>query len=131
LVRGSRWKQTSTYAGITEPTIQVTGLLDKLTTATRGALASTSGTPRGISFPPRQGPSAPESRMIRWFAILSLLQLVAFWKILGRMGYPPWLAIMASIPLVNLILFYYVALNPWPREGTWNGPGGGEGDARF
>ena len=37
----------------------------------------------------------------------------------------------ASIPLVNLILFYYVALNPWPREGTWNGPGDGEGDARF
>ncbi len=25
--------------------------------------------------------------MIRWFAILSLLQLVAFWKILGRIGF--------------------------------------------
>ena len=35
--------------------------------------------------------------MIRWFLILALLQLVAFWKILGRMGYPPWLTIMASI----------------------------------
>ena len=54
--------------------------------------------------------------MIRWFLILSLLQLVAFWKILGRMGYPPWLAIMASIPIVNLIVLYYVALTPWPRE---------------
>ena len=42
--------------------------------------------------------------MIRAFFILSLLQLVAFWKILGRMGYPPWLAIMASIPLVNLFI---------------------------
>jgi hypothetical protein len=47
--------------------------------------------------------------MIRAFLILSLLQLVAFWKILPRMGFPPWLAIMASIPLVNLILFYYLA----------------------
>jgi len=54
--------------------------------------------------------------MIRWIVILSLLQLVAFWKILGRMGYPPWLAIMASIPLVNLIVLYYVAFTPWPRE---------------
>ena len=54
--------------------------------------------------------------MIRWFLILSLLQLVAFWKILGRMGFPPWLAIMASVPVVNLILLYYVALTPWPRE---------------
>ena len=63
--------------------------------------------------------------MIRAFFILSLLQLVAFWKILPRMGFPAWLAIMASIPLVNLILFYYLALSPWPREGRWNGPAGG------
>ena len=70
--------------------------------------------------------------MIRWFAILSLLQLVAFWKILGRMGFPPWLAIMASIPVINLVLLYYVALSPWPREVGAAGPGGGsEGDAKF
>lgn len=70
--------------------------------------------------------------MIRWVAILSLLQLVAFWKILGRMGFPPWLAIMASIPLVNLIVLYYVALTPWPRdrEDILPPPSGGP-DARF
>ena len=54
--------------------------------------------------------------MIRWLVILSLLQAVAFWKILGRMGFPPWLAIMASIPVVNLVLFYYLAMSPWPNE---------------
>jgi hypothetical protein len=70
--------------------------------------------------------------MIRWFAILSLLQLVAFWKILGRMGYPPWLAIMAAIPVVNLVLLYYVALSPWPRDTRASGPpAGGPGDANF
>jgi hypothetical protein len=74
--------------------------------------------------------------MIRWVLILSLLQLVAFWKILGRMGYPPWLAILASVPVLNLILFYYVALSPWPRDGRWNdgprpGAGGGPGDEKF
>jgi len=68
--------------------------------------------------------------MIRAFFILSLLQLVAFWKILPRMGFPAWLAIMASIPLVNLILFYYLALSPWPREGRWIGPGGGPADGQ-
>lgn len=67
--------------------------------------------------------------MIRVVLILSLLQLVAFWKILGRMGYPPWLAILASVPILNLVLLYYVALSPWPREGRWNGPGGGTGPA--
>jgi hypothetical protein len=70
--------------------------------------------------------------MIRWVAILSLLQLVAFWKILGRMGFPPWLAIMASIPVINLVLLYYVALSPWPRDARPAGPPpAGEGDAKF
>ena len=68
--------------------------------------------------------------MIRVVLIVSLLQLVAFWKILGRMGYPPWLAILAAVPVLNLVLFYYVALSPWPREGRWNGPGDGTGPAR-
>ena len=71
--------------------------------------------------------------MISWIAILSLLQLVAFWRILGRMGFPPWLAIIASLPLVNLVVLYYVALSPWPRERQWNASGDETGgpDARF
>jgi hypothetical protein len=69
--------------------------------------------------------------VIRWIAILSLLQVVAFWKILGRMGFPPWLAIMASIPLVNLVLLYYVALTPWPSERPSLPPGSGGSDGKF
>ena len=73
--------------------------------------------------------------MISAFLILSLLQLVAFWKILPRMGFPAWLAIMASIPLINLVLFYYLALSPWPREVRWispgDGPADGQGDSKF
>jgi len=69
--------------------------------------------------------------VIRWFAILALLQVVAFWKILGRMGFPPWLAIMASIPVVNLVLLYYVALTPWPVESRPPPVDAGSPDARF
>jgi len=49
------------------------------------------------------------------------------------MGFPPWLAIMASVPLVNLIVLYYVALTPWPRERALEPPGGAAGgpDAQF
>jgi len=50
--------------------------------------------------------------VIRWIVILSLLQLVPFWRIFRRMGLPPWLAIMASVPLVNLIVLYYAAMTP-------------------
>ena len=54
--------------------------------------------------------------MIRWVVILCMLQAVAFWKILPRMGFPPWLAILASVPLLNLVLFYYLAMSPWPND---------------
>jgi hypothetical protein len=48
------------------------------------------------------------------------------------MGFPPWLAVIASLPLVNLIVLYYVALTPWPRERGWNPPAvGGGPDAQF
>jgi hypothetical protein len=48
------------------------------------------------------------------------------------MGFPPWLAVIASLPLVNLIVLYYVALTPWPRERGWNPPSiGGDPDAQF
>jgi hypothetical protein len=84
-----------------------------------------------IGAPVGSGPTL-ETPVIRWIAILSLLQLVAFWKILGRMGYPPWLAIMASVPLVNLIVLYYVALTPWPRERALEPPRSDGGpDASF
>jgi hypothetical protein len=76
--------------------------------------------------------SPVETPMISWIAILSLLQLVAFWRILGRMGFPPWLAIIASLPLVNLIVLYYIAMSPWPREQQWKAlRDEGGPDARF
>jgi hypothetical protein len=69
--------------------------------------------------------------VIRWIVILCMLQAVAFWKILPRMGFPSWLAIMASVPLVNLILFYYLAMSPWPIDQRTPPPGSGGPDARF
>jgi hypothetical protein len=77
----------------------------------------------------------PEKPLIRWIVILSLLQVVPFWRIFRRMGLPPWLSIMASVPLVNLIVLYYVAMTPWPAAVTWSAggsPGRNDGpDARF
>lgn len=70
--------------------------------------------------------------MIRWVVILSLLQVVPFWRIFQRLGLPPWLSIMASLPLVNLIVLYFVAMTPWPRERDWTqSPAGSGPDANF
>ena len=68
--------------------------------------------------------------MIRWVVILCMLQAVAFWKILPRMGFPPWLAILASVPLLNLVLFYYLAMSPWPTDPRTLPPGSSGSDMR-
>ena len=43
--------------------------------------------------------------------------LVVVWpvaRILSRLGFPPWLAAIAVIPLLNIGLLYYVAFNTPP-----------------
>jgi len=39
------------------------------------------------------------------------------------MGLPPWLAIPAALPLVSLIVLFYIALTPWPAEARWHEQG--------
>jgi hypothetical protein len=68
--------------------------------------------------------------VIRWVVILSLLQVVPFWRIFQRIGLPPWLSILASVPLVNLVVLYYVALASWPDDRRGNPPLAGP-DAGF
>ena len=57
-----------------------------------------------------------------WQILIVLLFAVAyvvpFWKILGRIGYPKWLAIFAIIPLVSIILLWVVAFSKWSGDKT-------------
>ena len=50
--------------------------------------------------------------------ILSLMWLVVIWpaaRICKRVGFSPWLGILAIVPIGNLFLLWYVALSKWPR----------------
>jgi hypothetical protein len=46
--------------------------------------------------------------------IIGLLMVLPFWKIFGRVGFPPWLSILMIVPVVNLITIYFVAFSEWP-----------------
>jgi hypothetical protein len=47
-----------------------------------------------------------------WIAVIG----VPIGRILRRIGWSPWLAILAFIPLVNLMCLWLVALGSWPVE---------------
>jgi hypothetical protein len=44
--------------------------------------------------------------------------LVVVWpaaRICSRLGFSPWLGILAMVPIANVILLWFVAVSPWPR----------------
>ena len=48
--------------------------------------------------------------------ILAIVQVLAWWRIFTRIGWPPPMAVFMAIPFVSVVALVYVALNPWPIE---------------
>ena len=52
--------------------------------------------------------------ILRMFAIF----VVPFWQILKRAGFPPALSLLVWIPLIGLVVLYYVAFADWKPIGN-------------
>jgi glucan phosphoethanolaminetransferase (alkaline phosphatase superfamily) len=46
--------------------------------------------------------------------LVGILPAIAFWKIFAKAGYPGALGLLALLPLVNLIMFFFLAFSDWP-----------------
>jgi hypothetical protein len=46
--------------------------------------------------------------------IVGLIIVLPFWKIFGKAGFPSWLAILMIVPVLNIVLIYFVAFSRWP-----------------
>jgi hypothetical protein len=66
---------------------------------------------------------APEMGSIDILTLLvaALIMIIPFWRIFSKAGYYGWLSLLMVIPIVNIILLYYLAFAQWPilrgREG--------------
>lgn len=56
--------------------------------------------------------------VFHWLIVLIMGFVVVFptWKILGRMGFPGWWALLSVVPVLNLILLWVVSFVRWPVE---------------
>ena len=54
--------------------------------------------------------------MLLFWTAAFFVNIVAFWKLLPRAGLSSWLALIAIIPPLAVILFWVVAFKPWPGE---------------
>jgi hypothetical protein len=39
-------------------------------------------------------------------------------RVCRRMGFSPWLGVLAVVPLANLVLLWFVAMTDWPSSKT-------------
>lgn len=58
--------------------------------------------------------------LILFLPFLAALLVVPFWKIFSKAGFSGWLALLMPIPLVSLIVLYYVAFSTWKTRQTSN-----------
>ena len=42
--------------------------------------------------------------------------LIAWIRVFGRIGWPPWLGVLMVIPLVNFVVFLVFGFKQWPIE---------------
>ena len=45
------------------------------------------------------------------------LIIVPFWFIFRKAGYSQWLGLLMVVPIVNLVMLYFLAFSDWPRLG--------------
>ena len=50
--------------------------------------------------------------LIFLFAIIPLL-ILPYWKIFAKAGFSGWLSLLMIVPLLNLVVLYYVAFSEW------------------
>jgi hypothetical protein len=62
----------------------------------------------------------PEVVVLIAILVMSLAVVWPAGRICRRLGFSPWLGVLAVLPLANLLLLWFVALAQWPR--AENGP---------
>lgn len=54
--------------------------------------------------------------IVFFYLALVVLLVVAYFKLIGKTGNSPWLALLLLVPLANLGLILWLAFSEWPIE---------------
>ena len=44
--------------------------------------------------------------------------VIPFWRIFNKAGFSPWLSIFMPIPLLNIVMCFFLAFANWPNTGA-------------
>lgn len=57
----------------------------------------------------------PEVLVVSFMAVMALVVIFPAATICRRLGFSPWLGVLAAVPVGNVILLWFIALAQWPR----------------
>ena len=46
-----------------------------------------------------------------------VLIILPFWFIFSKTGYSKWLSLLMAVPMINIIMLYFLAFSNWPSQG--------------
>lgn len=52
--------------------------------------------------------------------VMAALVILPFWFIFSKAGYSKWLSLLMVVPIINVILLYFLAFTKWPSTGNRN-----------
>lgn len=57
-----------------------------------------------------------------WMLLIAIVVVTPVWRICQRAGYSGWLGLLILLPVLNLLLLYFLAFAEWPVEKDRNKP---------
>ena len=51
-----------------------------------------------------------------WMLVIAIVVVIPAWRICQRTGYPGWMGFLILIPIVNLVLLYFIAFSDCPSN---------------
>jgi len=45
-----------------------------------------------------------------------ILVVLPFWFIFSKAGYSKWLSLLMALPIVNIVMLYFLAFSTWPSQ---------------
>ena len=55
-----------------------------------------------------------------WMVAMTVVVILPFWFIFPKAGFPKWLTLLMLVPLINVILLYFLAFAKWPSVAKSN-----------
>jgi hypothetical protein len=48
--------------------------------------------------------------------IFMILIIPPFWSLFSKAGYSKWLSLIMVVPIVNIVMLYFLAFSTWPSQ---------------